>query len=88
MKSFSGKHAEIPELTKEALTRYVNDKIPTGGFLIAVLSNNLFEAMARADEINKEALPLICSYIYNEMPIRSWGSEEKVLNWLNVRETK
>ena len=40
----------IPVFTKEALDRYVNDRIPTGGFLHAVLTDRLFDAVGRADK--------------------------------------
>lgn len=38
-------HHEIPEHTKAALDRYVNDRIPPGGFLTAVLTNDLTGAV-------------------------------------------
>jgi len=67
---------------KETLDRYINNKIPTGGFLHAVLSNDLAEACMRADSLNKHRLFEIVSYIYNNLPIDSWGSNEKVDKWL------
>jgi len=72
----------LPQDTKEAIDRYVDDKIPTGGFLYAVLTNNLFEAIDRADHINLPNLQDICSYIYNFTPTACWGSPEKVKEWL------
>ena len=72
----------IPVFTKEALDRYVNDRIPTGGFLHAVLTDRLFDAVGRADKENLAALRDIVTYIYNELPSDCWGSEAKVHNWL------
>ena len=72
----------IPEYTKVSIDAYVKDKIPTGGFLYAVLTNNLFEAMSRADSNNLLAMHDICSYIYNNTPSSCWGSPEKVKEWL------
>ena len=72
----------IPQRTKESLDKYVNEKIPTGGFLLAVLTNDLFEAVERADIDNKKALNDICRYIYNEMPSACWGSPQIVKKWL------
>jgi len=68
------------------LERYVNDRCPTGGFLHAVLSNDLMEACARADMHNQRRLPEIATYIYNNLPMISWGSPEKVDAWLKREE--
>ena len=82
MREFTGQYAIIPELTQGALTRYVENRIPTGGFLEAVLRNDLFGAMAKADTSNQIALPAICMYIYNEMPGDCWGSADIINEWL------
>ena len=42
----------IPEHTKGALDRYVDHGLEPGGFLTAVLTNDLFGAVARADSEN------------------------------------
>lgn len=55
--------------TLASLKRYAEQRIPTGGFLQAVLENDLMQAFHRADEENCEALFHICAYIYNELPI-------------------
>jgi hypothetical protein len=66
----------------EALDRYVKDRIPTGGFLGAVLCNNLKEAVGMADIESQLQLCAIVSYCYNHIPSESWGSPEKVAQWL------
>ena len=68
-----------------SLKRYVEQGIPTGGFLQAVLENNLSEAFGRADENNVRVLFHICAYVYNYLPASSWGSPEKVKRWLKER---
>ena len=65
-----------------SIERYVSRRIPTGGFLEAVLSNDLKEACARADNQNRQLLFEIVGYIYNEVPAQCWGSPEKVNLWL------
>lgn len=70
------------EEIKESLKRYVEYKIPTGGFLQSVLENNLFEAIARADDINRYRIHKICKYIYNKLPSNCWGSKSIVEEWL------
>tara|TARA_R110000868_G_scaffold44140_1_gene147759 strand:+ start:614 stop:868 length:255 start_codon:yes stop_codon:yes gene_type:complete len=72
----------IPQRTKDSLDRYVNDKILPGGFLIKVLSNDLFGAVAQADKENLAALPAIVFYIYNQLPGDSWGSRDQVYRFV------
>ena len=78
----------IPECTLDGIKRYVEDRIPPGGFLTAILENKLMESFLRADKENKEALFEIVSYCYNKLPIYCWGSPEKVENWLEREEEK
>ena len=80
-------YEKIPQLTIETLERYVKDKIPTGGFLQAVLENNLVQSFGRADTFNMAAMFEIVQYCYWEIPSVCWGSPEKVKNWLQRAET-
>jgi len=73
----------IPAHTKAALDRYVNDRIVPGGFLMAVLSNDLFGAVGYADSHNLAALPDIVKYVYNELPSGCWGSKEAIWKWVS-----
>lgn len=66
----------------ETLNNYVKNRIPTGGFLHAVLSNDLTMACMKADDRNKYRLFEIIQYIYNDLPSNCWGSPEKVDTWL------
>lgn len=72
----------IPQLTLDSLNRYINRRVQPGGFLTAVLSNDLFGAVSRADSQNKLALTEICEYIYNEVPGNAWGSYDAVRNYI------
>jgi len=71
----------IPQRTLDSLDRYVRHHVPTGGFLLAVLTNDLFGAVGNADSENLAALPEICRYVYNELPSESWGNKTKVWAW-------
>jgi hypothetical protein len=73
---------QIPQHVKEALDRYINDRIEPGGFLLSVLSNNLFSVVFLADNENYDSLREIVDYIWNELPLRSWGSSNNVNEWL------
>ena len=75
----------IPERMMESLQRYIEHKVPLGGFLTAVICNDLAEACKRADEENLENLPAFVAYLYNEAPSQCWGSEEKMNAWLEAR---
>lgn len=72
--------------TFDDINEYVKEKHPLeeGEFLYAVLSNNLVESFKRADEENKRDLEEIVQYCYWYIPAESWGSPEKVRNWVKV----
>jgi hypothetical protein len=61
-----------------ALERYLNNGIEAGGFLMAVLENDLCGACYRADVENGHNLKNIVGYVYNNIPSAAWGSREKV----------
>ena len=75
-------YENIPAITREALDRYSVHHVPTGGFLRAVLSNDLMEAMGRADEENRAAIFDICGYVHNELPGNCHGSPDRVREWV------
>ena len=78
----------IKQSTTDTLLRYVNQGIPTGDFLRAVLSNNMFEAFGRADSENYATMGDIVAYIYNELPSGCWGSPDKYKAWLKMKQTE
>lgn len=69
-----------------ALERYLNNGIMPGGFLTAVLENNLVESLGRADEENSKNLKDIVRYMYNYFPSNAWGSREKIELYLKSME--
>jgi len=75
----------IKQETIDGIRRYADKGIPTGGFLHAVLSNNLCESFDRADTENRAALHEIIHYIYHNIPADSWGSTAKVEAWLKAK---
>jgi len=66
----------------DGLKRYVEQRVPTGSFLRAILENNLKEACMRADSENIKVIPIYVSWLFNEAPGICWGSPEKVKDWL------
>ena len=73
-----------PEII-DSIKAYAERGIPTGGFLYAVLTNDMMEALFRADAENRVALYDIVSYIYNNIPGDAWGSPSKVEMWMNKK---
>ena len=67
----------------EPLRRYVFDKIKPGGFLTAILTNDLKEAMGRADSTNRRRVFEYVEWLYNQAPHNCWGSPERVSEWLS-----
>ena len=72
----------IPTRTVETIDRYVQKRVRPGGFVQAVLENNLMGAFNSADDENREALFDIVCYIWNKIPAKCCGSPERVKDWL------
>jgi hypothetical protein len=72
----------IPEWVRETLTAYVKTGRPTGDFLYACLTNDLIEAIGRADENSYAHLGNIMSWIYNRPPSVCWRSKKAVDEWI------
>ena len=71
----------IPQRTMGGIDRYVEEGIHPGHFLKAVITNNLLEALERADNENISALYDIMKYFFNSTPSECWGSIENFNNW-------
>jgi hypothetical protein len=72
----------LPESLQEGMRLYIEDRVETGGFLRAVLSNDLRTACERADAENQRALFDIVAWIYNNAPSNCWGSTAAVAAWI------
>lgn len=78
---YTFKNYYISDKMMNAIDRYLNNGIVPGDFLQAVICNDLFSAVGRADEENCRNLPAFVAYFYNEAPLESYGSREKLLEW-------
>lgn len=74
----------IPEHTLQALDDYIINGLEPGGFLTAVLSNDLKGAVCRADRWNHHNLADTVKFIANCAPAFCWGSREQVISWLKA----
>jgi hypothetical protein len=76
--------AAIPPAVLQALKYHIERKLPyhvLGGFVQAVLANDLREAVGRADSTSLLALLPIVRFLWNEAPADCWGSLEKAKGW-------
>lgn len=69
------------EHMKGAVRRWIEDGITPGSFLSAVIANDLKDACARADDVNRHALFEIVRWFYNEAPAGCWGRPEALSTW-------
>lgn len=76
-----GRHL-VPGHMWGAVERYFLQGIPGGSFLTALLSNDLIEAFARADDENADNMRRWAQFLYNYAPCGSYRSPEAVRDWL------
>jgi len=74
-------YGKLPAHMQESARRYVEDGADVGGFLTALLSNNLLETYGKADSANIKAIPAWLAFLYWEAPSTCWGSVAKVKGW-------
>jgi hypothetical protein len=75
-------YTKIPNAyMKDGLQRWVEKGIYPGSFLTAVLENNLFDAVGRADATNINLIKEWVVFIYNELPSGCYGSRETMEHW-------
>jgi len=75
------KYELLPEHIRGGTQRYIEDGVLPGGFVRAVISNDLKEAFGRADETNRLRMFDIVGFFYNEAPMDCWGSPENMTAW-------
>jgi hypothetical protein len=74
----------IPERMHNGLWGYFAYRRPAGDFLMAVLKNDLMEAVSRADDENMFLLPVYTAWLYNRAPGAGWGGlPGAVERWLD-----
>jgi len=70
-----------PSLIAIGLARWKYHGIRPGGFLTAVLENDLWRATGFADEDNVQNLRQIVNVAWDYLPFKALGSAERVRNW-------
>ncbi len=71
----------IPDAILLAINNHVLIGQHCGHFVTAVLSNDLIEAVNRADDECQKCLRSIVRYLYNRCPSGCWGSKKKMEEW-------
>jgi hypothetical protein len=73
---------DCPPHMHDGLEDYFMHGYRPGGFLNALLANDLHGAVTRADHINQSHLPVLVMWLANNAPPGSWGSYRQVNAWL------
>ena len=72
----------IPEHMRFGVKEYIEDGVPQGSFLAAVIKNDLKETFLRADDINRRNIVGFVEFFYRFAPINCWGSAENYYAWI------
>ena len=75
----------IPPHMHNEIIAYINEGYPPGGFLNAVLENDLKMAGARADPTNAVALHNYVKWLFAFAPLTSWGHQGAVKEWMKTK---
>jgi hypothetical protein len=72
----------MPPAILQGLKHYRDHRLAPGGFLRAVLQNDLEGAVGRGDVNSLAALQEIVMWMRWDLPASAWGSPAKVRAWL------
>ena len=77
-------YSNVPYHLHEGLVEYLVTRRPVGGFLTAVLSNDLTSACVKADPTSLARIADVVKFLVNFAPPSAWGSESIVASWLQA----
>lgn len=75
-------YKNIPEHNMNGFENYLIHGIEPGSFLMAVLTNDLYGAVFKADSANLIHIPHIVSFLHT-VPSICFGNIENVRRWMN-----
>ena len=75
-------YSRLPGHMQDGARDYVEHGYEPGGFLLAVLCNDLTGAFGHADTENAAALGEWARWLWMEAPSQCWGSRAKVAAWI------
>lgn len=76
----------VPEHLSRGLQLWIEHGVEPGGFLVAVICNDLRGACERADPISRHALFEIVSFLHTYAPRGCWGNEKAYSAWKRAHE--
>ena len=76
----------VPESLHSGLVEYFAARRRPGGFLSAVLQNDLRDAVLRADVENLARIGSLVMFLVNYTPATAWGSEDVFNGWLGATD--
>lgn len=71
----------VPSHLREGLGAHIETGREVGGFLRAVLINDLMQAVSKADDVSLAHLAGIVKFLYNYAPSKAFGSPAAVKAW-------
>lgn len=74
----------IPDYMRGGMERWIENGVPAGSFMMAVLRNDLRGACEKADDVNQRMLFNYVQFLYSDAPSPCWGSPEKVNAWMEA----
>lgn len=77
--------ANMPDNMRMPMVRWVKYGYLPGGFLQALLRNDLCDAINRADQLNLIHLYTWAKWLQNAAPSGCYGSRENVQSWEDAR---
>lgn len=81
------KAAGVPAHLHGGIVRYCISGLRPGGFLTAVIMNDLLLAVCRADDdVSMEEMRAVCRWLYNDAPSACRGSAEAMARWVVAKE--
>jgi hypothetical protein len=74
---------ELPEHLREGMRLYLQDGVTPGGWMCAVLDNDLSNAVQRCDDRALGTLRNLFEWLCMYAPASAWGAPDKRAAWQN-----
>lgn len=78
-------YSKLPLSMRVPMLMYIEHGIRLGSFGMALMQNNLFEAVAHADAENRYRMADIVEWLHQEAPPSCYGSPAVVTEWLRSK---
>lgn len=75
-------YSTLPEHMRDAARLYIEQGIPPGSFLQAVICNDLYAAFAKADHENRKAMLAWVRFFHFEAPAECFGTRADMQAWI------